>query len=97
MASFSTIRTAIKTTLGGISGLRVFDTVEDMVNVPAAVLIPASINFNEAMARGTDSYEFDLIVVVSRADSRSGQNQLDVLLMVPGHHLSDKQSLQIHL
>ena len=77
MASFSTIRTAIKTTLGGISGLRVFDTVEDMVNVPAAVLIPSSINFNEAMARGTDSYEFDLIVVVSRADSRSGQNQLD--------------------
>ena len=77
MATFSSIRTAIKTTLGSISNLRVFDTVDDMINVPAAVLIPSSINFTEAMARGTDRYEFDLIVVVSRADARSGQNQLD--------------------
>ena len=77
MATFSSIRTAIKTTLGSISNLRVFDTVDDMINVPAAVLIPSSINFTEAMARGTDRYDFDLIVVVSRADARSGQNQLD--------------------
>jgi hypothetical protein len=78
MASFSTIRTAIKTTISNnISGIRVYDTVDDMVNVPAAVLLPTSINFTEAMARGTDRYEFDLLVVVSRADSRSGQNQLD--------------------
>ena len=77
MATFSSIRTAIKTTLGSITNLRVFDTVDDMINVPAAVLIPSSINFTEAMARGTDRYDFDLIVVVSRADARSGQNQLD--------------------
>ena len=78
MASFSTIRTAIKTTVGdNISGIRVYDTIDDMINVPAAVLLPTSINFTEAMARGTDRYEFDLLVVVSRTDSRSGQNQLD--------------------
>jgi len=78
MASFTTIRTAIKTTVGdNISGIRVYDTIDDMINVPAAVLLPTSINFTEAMARGTDRYEFDLLVVVSRTDSRSGQNQLD--------------------
>ena len=78
MASFSTIRTAIKTTLAdNISGLRVYDTIDDMINVPACVVVPTSIDFNEAMARGTDKYDFDVLVVVSRADSRSGQNQLD--------------------
>ena len=77
MATFSTIRTAIKTTISdNISGIRVYDTVDDMVNVPAAVLIPTSINFTEAMARGTDRYEFDLIVVVSRADSRSSRKTI---------------------
>ena len=46
MASFSTIRTAIKTTVGdNISGIRVYDTIDDMINVPAAVLLPTSINF----------------------------------------------------
>jgi hypothetical protein len=78
VASFSTIRTAIKTTLANnISGLRVYDTIDDMINVPACVVVPTSIDFNEAMARGTDKYDFDVLVVVSRADSRSGQNQLD--------------------
>ncbi len=78
MSSFSSVRTALKTTItNNVSGIRVYDTIDDMINVPAAVLIPTSINFTEAMARGTDRYEFDLIVVVSRADSRSGQNELD--------------------
>jgi hypothetical protein len=81
MASFSTVRTAVKTTIGNnISSIRVYDTIDDMINVPAAVLIPTSINFTEAMARGTDRYEFDILVVVSRTDSRSGQNQLDVFI-----------------
>lgn len=80
MATLSTVRTAVKTTLSGLGNLRVYDTVEDMINVPAAVLIPTSINFTEAMGRGTDRYEFDLIVVVSRADSRSGQNELDAFI-----------------
>lgn len=81
MASFSTVRTAVKTTIGNnISSIRVYDTIDDMINVPAAVLLPTSINFTEAMARGTDRYEFDILVVVSRTDSRSGQNQLDAFI-----------------
>ncbi len=81
MASFSTVRTAVKTTIGNnISSIRVYDTIDDMINVPAAVLIPTSITFTEAMARGTDRYEFDILVVVSRTDSRSGQNQLDAFI-----------------
>ena len=81
MADFSTVRTAVKTTIGNnISSIRVYDTIDDMINVPAAVLLPTSINFTEAMARGTDRYEFDILVVVSRTDSRSGQNQLDAFV-----------------
>ena len=65
MASFSTIRSAIKTTLAdNISGLRVYDTIDDMINVPACVVVPTSIDFNEAMARGTDKYDFEVLVVV---------------------------------
>ena len=79
MASLQEVRDGIKTTLGdNISGVRVYDGVPDYaINFPVAIVLPTSIQFNVAMQRGTDLYNFDILVAVQRAESRTAQDQLD--------------------
>jgi len=79
MASLQEVRDGIKTTLSdNISGLRVYDVVPDYsINFPVAIVLPTSIQFNVAMQRGTDLYNFDILVAVQRAESRTAQDQLD--------------------
>jgi len=85
MASLQAIRTAIKVTLEtGIDGLRVHDTVPDVVNLPAVVVEPVTAEFDRAFGRGWDQYSFRLWVLVSRAEPRVGQNQLDGYLTGAG-------------
>lgn len=78
MASLSAIRDAIKTTItANITGLEVYDTVPDVAIVPAVVVWPNEADFDVAMGRGTDSYEFDLFVLCQRAVADEGQDALD--------------------
>ena len=77
MASLSSIRDNLKSTIENISGLRVYDTIPDIVNPPGVIISPDRIEFSKSMQRGYDEYEFDVLVVVSRASSRSGQDELD--------------------
>lgn len=87
MSSLTAIRTAIKTTVeANISGLRVHDTIPDSINPPALVVAPAedAADFAVAMSRGTDTWFFDLLVLVSRAATRSGQNALDAYVTGAG-------------
>lgn len=77
LASLSSIRDNLKSTIENISGLRVYDTVPDIVNPPGVVISPDRIEFATAMQRGFDEYNFDVLVLVSRASSRSGQDELD--------------------
>lgn len=77
MASLSAIRDGIKTTIGGIADLEVYDTVPDVTVVPAVVVWPAEADFQIVMGRGTDRYEFDLYVLTQRAVADEGQNDLD--------------------
>ena len=85
MADLVSIRDALKTTISNISGLRCYDTVPDnALNFPIAIIIPTSIDFDLAMQRGTDQYDFDLLVAVQRADSRTGQDKLDAFVTGQG-------------
>ena len=85
MATMSEIRDGLKTTIGTISGLRVYDIVPDQaINFPVALFIPTSIEFDLAMQRGTDRYEFELTVAVQRADSRTAQDKLDAYVTGSG-------------
>lgn len=77
LASLSSIRDNLKSTIENISGLRVYDTIPDIVNPPGVIISPDRIEFSKSMQRGYDEYEFDVLVVVSRASSRSGQDELD--------------------
>jgi hypothetical protein len=78
VATVSAIRDAIKTTLeANISGLRVHDTIPDQINPPAVVVAPAEANFLQAMGRGVDTWQFDLIVLIGRTVERTAQDSLD--------------------
>lgn len=78
MATLEAIRDAIKTTVeAGVSSLQVYDTVPGDVNLPAVVVVPAEADFLVAMGRGTDTWQFDLWVLCSHADSKIGQDALD--------------------
>jgi len=85
MATMSEIRDGLKTTIGTISGLRVYDVVPDQaINFPVCLFIPTSIEFDLAMQRGTDRYEFEMTVAVQRSDSRTAQDKLDAYVTGSG-------------
>lgn len=86
MASLQQIRDGLKTTLeNNIAGLRVYDIVPDYsINFPVAIVLPTSITFGLAMQRGTDLYNFDILVAVQRGESRTAQDALDLYITGAG-------------
>lgn len=86
MASLKDIRAAVKTTLeAAIPSLHVHATVPDAVNVlPAVLVIPWTAELNVAMGRGTDTWELDLLVLVSTTEIGLRQEDLDELVTGAG-------------
>lgn len=79
MSSLTEIRDALKATISR-SGLNVYETVADVTNSPAAVIMPDDADFQGAMAMGGDEYHFDIPVLVSAHNVRDAQRQLDQLV-----------------
>lgn len=78
MPAVSAIRTAIKDTVAdNVEGIEGHEKIRDVVNVPAFVVAPAETDFAKAMGRGLDLWNFDVIVLVSRAEMDSAQDLLD--------------------
>jgi len=78
VAALSAIRDAIKSTIdANIPDVEVYDTVPDAVSVPAVVVMPSAADFQQAMGRGHDQWDFDLYVLASRAVVDEGQDALD--------------------
>lgn len=87
MASLKEIRTAVKTTLeAAITGLTVHRTVPGAANLPCVIVRPAedTASFAVAMGRGTDTWQLDLLVLVSRADAQLAEDQLDAYITGAG-------------
>lgn len=84
----STVRTALKTRLQTISGLRVFDYVPDSANIPTnnafAVVGQLNLNYDFTIARGYDQATCTITVVVGRMSEKDGQSRLDGLLASTG-------------
>lgn len=76
MSSLTEIRDALKATIQQ-SGLNVYETVPDVTNSPAAVILPDTSSYANAMAMGGDEYEFDVAVLVAAHNIRDAQRQLD--------------------
>ncbi len=80
MPTLGQIRAAIDNTVqNNIPGLRGFNDVADVIQVPAMVVMPArdTADFNGAFGRGMDTWRFDLYVLVARSESSVAQDALD--------------------
>jgi hypothetical protein len=83
VSSLTEIRDALKKTISQ-SGLHVYETVPDVTNSPAAVILPDVANYNNAMAMGGDEYHFDVAILVSAHNIRDAQRQLDAFVTGQG-------------
>lgn len=77
MASVTDIRNALASQLGTIRGLRVEGSVPDSPKPPTAIVIPQGIQFDQAMNRGLDEYDFTILAIVARMSDRTAQAALD--------------------
>ena len=83
MATISELRQGLATNLQTISGLRVVDTLPDLVNPPMAMIGLTKIAYNQQNQRSMAEYTFQVTVVVGRVSERTAQATLDVLV-APG-------------
>jgi len=84
MADISELRAGIKTNLATITGLRVSDFQPDNINPPVAIVFPISVNYDDAFARGMQTYTFSVQVIVGRVSERTGQNSIDAYISSTG-------------
>lgn len=85
MASVSELRDGLKANLATITGLRTADTVPDNPNPPIAIVMPQGVTFDNAFARGMNTYSFAVLVVVNRVSERTAQNSLDAYVSSTGN------------
>ena len=84
MTTLSEIRNGIATNLGTIPGLRTAAFVPDEPKPPIAVVFPESIAFDTAFARGLDTYNFTVQLIVTKVSDRNAQANLDGYLNPDG-------------
>jgi hypothetical protein len=77
MANIGELRDGIATNLSTIAGLRTSADMPDNPSPPIAVVSLSDIDYDQAFGRGLTIYNFDVTVIVSRADARNAQNYLD--------------------
>jgi hypothetical protein len=81
--AISNLRTALATNLKTISGLRVVETLPDLVNPPMAMIAIDKVAFNKQNNRSMAEYTFKVTVVLGRVSERTAQKAMDVLI-APG-------------
>lgn len=86
MSGLDAIRDAIKTTIEtAVPELHVYDTVPEAANVlPCVIVIPFTADYVIAMGRGLDTWEFDLLILVSTSDLDIRQDDLDAYVSGSG-------------
>jgi hypothetical protein len=76
--SISLLRAGLAKNLATIKGLRVVDTLPDLVNPPMAMIGLTKVNYNQQNQRSMAEYTFQVTVVVGRVSERTAQRALDV-------------------
>ncbi len=86
MSSVSAIREALASTIeaGVESEIFTYDTVPDVAQLPAVVVIPDKADFSGAFNRGLDEWTFNVYVLVNRTDADTNQDQLDSFITGAG-------------
>ena len=81
--SVNDLRDGIATRLSTISGLRVSDYWRDDPRPPMAMVLPDRVEYDLNANRGADTYIFVISVLVSRADDRAAQDNVDQYIVGP--------------
>jgi hypothetical protein len=81
--SISVLRAGLAKNLGTIKGLRVVETLPDLVNPPMAMIGLAKVAYNQQNQRSMAEYTFQVTVVLGRVSERTAQRDMDVLV-APG-------------
>lgn len=77
MADIGALIDGLSANLGTVDKLRVQAEILDTVPIPCAIIgPPASVTYDEVMARGADVYTFTVRVLVARASERAAQRAL---------------------
>ena len=84
MALVSELRDGLKANLATITGLRTADTVPDNPNPPIAIVLPQSVQYDNAFQHGMNTYTFSVLVIVNRVSQRTAQNSLDAYVSGTG-------------
>lgn len=84
MTSLTDLRTGLANRLATIHGLRSSATIPDNPQPPVAVVMPGSITYDTAFGRGSDEYEFTVMLIVGRAADRASQTNLDAFCASSG-------------
>ena len=85
ISNISGVRDALGKNLQTINGLRVYDTIPDVVVPPCAVVGQLDFTFDVNNMRGLDQASVDIFVIVQRISERAGQDKLDNLLAGTGN------------
>lgn len=81
--AISDLRKGLANNLKKISGLRVVETLPDVVNPPMAMIGLNKVAYNQQNQRSMAEYTFKITVVLGRVSERTAQQALDVLV-APG-------------
>jgi hypothetical protein len=82
----SEIRDGLKTNLGNIDGLRVYDIMPDVITPPCAIVGQLDFTFDLNNGRGLDQANVDVFVIVQRFAERNAINNLDKYLAGSGDY-----------
>ena len=85
MIKINQVRDALGKNLETITGLRVYDTIPDVVVPPCAIVGQLDFTFDINNMRGLDQASVDVFVIVQRFSERAGQDKLDNLLAGTGN------------
>ena len=81
--AISDLRAGLAANLTTITGLRVVETLPDLVNPPMAMIAIDKVAFNKQNNRSMAEYTFKVMVVLGRVSERIAQKNMDVLI-APG-------------
>jgi len=81
--AISDLRSGLAANLSTIKGLRVVETLPDLVNPPMAMIALDKVAYNKQNNRSMAEYTFKVMVVLGRVSERVAQTSMDVLV-APG-------------
>lgn len=76
-ATVSDLRQGLADAMSTLLRVRVYEQIPDTPNPPAAVIQLAGVTYDSTFARGSDEYQFTIVMLSGRADDRTAQTRVE--------------------